>query len=224
MPGMMMSSENRKYQLRRLTKSIFRTRGGAGGLSGLAASTSSSWAAAPGCCSSSCSSSSSVSASASGVSVPSLPAVVSSDGSDTIHPHQRRPPETAARHDDRQQVVGDDDRGHEADANADPERDSKTLDRSRPNEPEDEASDDGRQVGVPDRRPCPPDAGINRGRDGPARAHFLFEALEYQHVGVDGHTDREDEPGDPGQRQRDGHELESGEYGPRIEEQGQARQ
>src|SRR5712692_9764495 len=221
MPGMMISRENRKYQLRRLTKSIFRMRGGARTASMAGGTTACSWVVGGSACSSSSSSVSS--SSSSDASVFSIPGCVSSGCSDTIHPHQRRAPEAAASHDDRQQVVGDDDRGDQADADADPERDRKTLDRSRPDEAEDEAGDDGRQVGVPDRRPCPPDAGINGGRYGPARAHFLFESLEDQNLGVDGHADREDEPGDPGQRQRDGHELEGGEYRPRVEEQGKAR-
>src|SRR5260370_19569569 len=157
MPGMMISSENRKYQLRRLTKSILRTRAGAGGFSTLAASTSSSWAAAPGCSSSSAASgsSSASSSSDSGTSVPSLPAFMSSDGSDTIHPHQARAPEPAAGHDDRQQVVGDDDRRDEAGDHADAERDRETFHRSRSEESQDDAGEDRRDVRVPDRRPGP---------------------------------------------------------------------
>src|SRR5260370_21770576 len=108
MPGMMISSEKKKYQLRRLTKSAFRPRGGAGGFwTAGAAGSSSTAASASG---SSPSSSSSSSSSSSGASVPSLPAGVSSDGSDTIHPHQCRTPEPAAGHDDREEVIRDDDR------------------------------------------------------------------------------------------------------------------
>src|SRR5260370_27379870 len=146
MPAMMMSSENRKYQFRRLTKSILRTRAGAGGVSTLAASTSSSCAAAPGCSSSSETSaaSSASSSSESGISVPSLPAFISSGGSDTIHPPQGRAPEPAAGHDDRQQVMRPHDRGDKADADADPERDRKPLDRPRSDEAEAETGDDRR--------------------------------------------------------------------------------
>src|SRR5260370_41783333 len=129
---MMISSEKRKYQLRRLTKSIFRTRGGARTASMAGGTTACSWVVGGSAgSSSSCSVSSS---SSSGVSVPSLPAGVSSDGSDTIHPHQRRAPDAAAGHDDRQQAVGHDDRRDQADADADPERDRKALNRSRPDD------------------------------------------------------------------------------------------
>src|SRR5467141_3052633 len=105
MPGTMISSDSRKYQLRRLTKSIFRTRGGAGGVSTRDLATSSSPVALGSSASSPSSSSSS-----SGRSVSTTPARVSSDGSDTIHPHQGRPAEAAARHDDSEQVVSHDDR------------------------------------------------------------------------------------------------------------------
>src|SRR5713226_8758981 len=186
MPGMMIRSENRKYQLRRLTKSILRRRGGGGGASTFAASTSSSWAAAPGCSSSSCSSASS---SASGASVPSLPAGVLSDGSDTIHPHQARAPEAAAGHHDREQVVRDDDRRDEAGDDADAQRDREAFHGPGSEESEDDAGEYRRDVRVPDRGPGPPHRGVDRGRDRPPRSHLFFEALKDQDVGVDRHSD-----------------------------------
>src|SRR6266851_1921031 len=66
-PGMMISSEKKKYQLRWLTKSTFRTRGGAGGFSttGAAGSSSSSASASASASGSSPSSSSSSSSSSS---------------------------------------------------------------------------------------------------------------------------------------------------------------
>src|SRR6266852_9801356 len=223
MPGMMISSENRKYQLRRLTKSILRTRGGASGVSTLAASTRSSWAAAPGCPSSSGSSSAS-SSSDSGTSVPSLPAFMSSGGSDTIHPQQTRAPEAAARHHDRQQVVRDDDRRDQAGDDADAERDREAFHGPGSEEPEDDAGEDRRDVRVPDRGPGSAHGGVDRSRDCSPRSHLFFEALEDQDVGVDRHADRQDEACDARERQRDGHELESGKYRARIEEQSKARQ
>src|SRR5260370_32937164 len=108
MPGMMISSEKRKYQLRRLTKSIFRMRGGARTASMAGATTACSWVVGGSACSSSSSSVSS--ASSPDASVFSIPGCLSSDGSGTVHPHLRRAPEAAAGHDDCQQVVGHDDR------------------------------------------------------------------------------------------------------------------
>src|SRR5438132_1056689 len=223
MPGMMISRDSRKYQLRRLTKSIFRTRGGAGGVSTRALATSSS-AVALGSSASSPSSSTSSSSSSSGRSVPTSPARVSSDGSDTVHPHQRRTAECAARHDDGQQVVSYDDRRDEAGKDADPEHDSESFHRPRPDEAEDRASDQRRQVGISNRRPGTAHPGVDGRRDRPARAHLFLEPFEDQNVGVDRHAYREDEPGDAGQRERDGYDFEHCENRTGVEEQREARE
>src|SRR5260370_29974846 len=137
---MMIRSEKRKYQLRRLTKSIFRMREGARTASMAGGTTACSCVVGGSACSSSSSSVSS--SSSSDASVFSIPGCVSSDGSDTVHPHQRRAPETAAGHDDCQQDVGHADRLDQAEPDADPERDRKSLDRSRPDEAEDQAPGD----------------------------------------------------------------------------------
>src|SRR4029077_13535684 len=150
MPGMMISSESRKYQLRRLMKSIFRTLGGVGGVSTRALATSSSEV---GFGSSGSSPFSSTSYSSSSGSAPTTPVRVSSDGSDTIHPHQHRTAEAAAGHHDGQQGVSHDDRRDEARDYADAERDLKSLHRPGPDEAEDRARDQRRQVRVSNRRP-----------------------------------------------------------------------
>src|SRR5260370_6956054 len=151
---MMIRSEKRKYQWRRLPKSIFGMRGGARPASMAGGTTACSCVVGGSACSSSSSSVSS--SSSSDASVFSIPGCVSSGGSDTVHPHQRRAPEAAARHDDCQEVVGDDDRRDQADADADPERDRKSLDRSRPHEADDQARDNLRQLGDPNPLPPPP--------------------------------------------------------------------
>ena len=45
--------------------------------------------------------------------------------------------------------------------------------------------------------------GVNGGAQGLAAAQLLFEALEDQDVGIDRHTDGEDEARDARQRERD---------------------
>src|ERR1700730_15827701 len=225
MPGMMISSENRKYQLRRLTKSIFLTRGGGGGVSTSAAATRAS-AVRPGFSSagSASGSSSCSSSSSSGASVPSLPTRLTSDGSDTIHPHQCRTTERAAGHDNRKQVVRDDDRRDEAGDDTDNQRDREALDGARPDETKDETSDDRRKVRVTNRRPCPPHGRIHRRRSGSACAFFFLETFKDQRVGIDRHTDRQDESGDACQRQCDRHELEDRKNRARVKEQRKARE
>src|SRR5690349_16840795 len=108
MPGMMISSEIRKNQLRRPTMSRRRTLGGAfstfgSGSSALASSSSGS--SSPG------SSASSSSASSAGSAVTSD---LSSAGSSTVDSKKRGASEAGRRQHDRQQVVGDDDRGDQA--------------------------------------------------------------------------------------------------------------
>src|SRR6267378_2593735 len=159
MPGTMISSDSRKYQLRRLTKSIFRTRGGAGGVSTRDLATSSSPVALGSSASSPSSSTSS--SSSSGRSVSTTPARVSSDGSDTIHPHQGRPAEAAARHDDSEQVVSHDDRRDEAGEDADAQHDRKSFHRPGSDEAEDRARDQRRQVGISNRRPSAAHPGVD---------------------------------------------------------------
>src|SRR6185437_6333620 len=110
---MISRSEKRKYLLRWLTMSSRRARGGALGVSsttGLAGGSSASTS----------SSTSSASSSLAGVS---------SDRADTVDPHQRRVPEPAAAHDDREQVVSDHDRGDEAGHDADAKGEREALDR-----------------------------------------------------------------------------------------------
>src|SRR5205807_2073740 len=58
----------------------------------------------------------------------------------TVHPEDARVAEPAAEvEDDREQVVGDDDGGDQAEHDADPQRDGEALDRTRAGEGEDDA-------------------------------------------------------------------------------------
>src|SRR5487761_366279 len=159
MPGMMMIREIRKKRLRRLTMSSFRMRGSRGGGSALTGSETTS----------------------SGGSS-------SSGDSSTIHPKEARPPECAGVEDDRQQVVGDDDRGNETCHDSASERDRESLHLRRPDEAEDHARHEGRRIGIPDGRPSAPDGRIDGSWDRPAGPDLFFEPLEDQYVGVDGHT------------------------------------
>src|SRR5438094_6783432 len=149
---------------------------------------------------------------------------LTSESSDTVHPKQGRAPEAAAGEHDGEQVMSHDDRRDQADDHADGKRLGKALDHGRPDEGEDDAGDDGRRVRVADRGPRPPDRGVDRGRDRAPRPNLFFEAFEDQHVGIDGHTDREDESRDAGEGQGHGHELEHRQHGAGVEDQREARQ
>src|SRR5450759_197148 len=201
MPGMMMISETRKNQLRRLTMSSFRTRGSRrdGG-------------------------SETVSTLVSSGATSSFGAASSSEGSSTVHPSQPRPPKGSGRQDDREQVVSDDDGRDQAGDDTDRQCDREALDLRRPDEAEDDAGDEGRGVGIADSGPGAADGRINRRRYGAAGPDLLFETLEDQDVGVDSHTHGQDEARDAGEGQRHRYQLEDGQYGGRIEEEGDAGQ
>src|SRR5262245_46573563 len=102
----------------------------------------------------------------------------------TGHPQDALRARPAEVEHDREQVVRDDDRRDQADRNADGQDDGKPAHRPRAGEDQDDAGDQRRGVGVPDRGPRPAHRGLDRRPDRAARAHLLLEALEDQHVGV----------------------------------------
>src|SRR6267143_403844 len=121
---------------------------------------------------------------------------------------------------DLQELLRGDDGGEHADADADRQGNRKTLDQRGAEEIEHEAGNQGRDVRVPDCRPRPMHACFHCGAEGPTSAQFLLEALEDQHVGVDRHSDREDEPRQARQRQGDAEELEDRQRDRSVDEQG----
>src|ERR1700682_3887437 len=133
MPGTMMTSETRKNQWRRLMMSSFRRRGSTGGC-GLAISTAASAGDSFG------------GSTAAGSGSSSSGAALPSDVSSTVYPQQARPPESAGREHDREEVVGHDDRRDQAGDDANAERDCKALHLGRPNKAEDDAGDERRGV------------------------------------------------------------------------------
>src|SRR5579883_1853360 len=93
---------------------------------------------------------------------------------------------------------GGDDRGQ----NAETERDGEAAHRAGAEEIQDDRGDEHRDVRIDDRREGAPEACVERGDDRAAEMRFLADALVDQHVGIDGHADREDDAGNAGQGQR----------------------
>src|SRR5450759_994510 len=177
MPGMMISREMAKKMFRRPMMLSFRTRGSGRGGRVLSSSGFSCVFSCGGTMSAVCS------------------AGAMSDSSDiAVDSHQRRATQGAASHDDREQVVSDDDRGDEAGDDADTERDGKTLHLRGAHEAQDHAGDKRRGVGDAEGGPGAPDGCVDSSGYGPAGADLLLEALEDQHIGVDGHAHGQDEP------------------------------
>ena len=100
--------------------------------------------------------------------------------------------------------AGDDQRREHRGHHADRQRHPEALDRAGGEEEQQPGREQGRHVGVEDRRPRLAVARVERRREplAPPRGVLLPGALEDQHVGVDGQPDREHEAGQPGQRQR----------------------
>src|SRR5258708_20969932 len=199
MPGMMITSESRKNELR-LPMTLRRRVRGSGGSSatavftGSAGTMSAAWASA-----------------------------VMSDVSDTVDPQQEWLSHAACRQHDGEKVVRHDDRRDEAEHDTDAQRDGKSFHLRRADEAEDDAGDKGRGVGVSDRGPGSADSRVDRCHDGSPRPDLFFESFEDQHVGVDRHTYRQDEPGDAGQGERHRYDLADGQHRACIKETGQAR-
>src|SRR6266568_59415 len=192
MPGMMISSEIRKNQLRRPTMSSRRTLGGAFSTFGAG---SSAFASSSSASSSGSSSSSSAASSACSALNPEL----SSAGSSTVDSQKRGPAEAGrGQHD-----VSHDDRGDEARDDTDTEDDREALHLCGSDESQDHACDQGRRVRVADGGPRAPHRRIDSGGYGAACPHLFFEAFKDKDVGVHRHTHGQDEASDPCQRQRD---------------------
>ncbi len=76
-------------------------------------------------------------------------------------------------------------------------------------------------MGVEDGDPGVVEAVLDRGGGGFAEAQLFPDALEDEHVGVDAHTDREDDAGDAGERQCGVAEAHKTEQDDQVEEQGE---
>ncbi len=110
-------------------------------------------------------------------------------------------------------------RGEQRHERADAEHEREALDfRGRERE-QDERRHERHDVGVDDRREAVFVAGGDAGDDRSAAADLLLDALEDHDVGVGADADREDQAGDPRQRQRDRDQLDQREEVDAVDEQ-----
>ena len=115
--------------------------------------------------------------------------------------------------------LGEEDGGEQRDDRADPEREREALDPGAGEDEEDERRDQGDHVRVDDRRdPLPVALGDRREHRAPG-PHLLLDPLEDDDVRVGRDADRQDQAGDPRQRQRDRDQLDQGEEEDRVDEQ-----
>ena len=89
-----------------------------------------------------------------------------------------------------------------------PEREREALDLGGREHEQDERGHDRDHVGVDDRRQALAVAGGDPLADRAPGADLLLDALEDHDVRVGGDADRQDQAGDPGQRQRDRDQLD----------------
>src|SRR5437870_10942092 len=135
------------------------------------------------------------------------------------HAVERQPAGRLEAGNDLQELLGGDDGREHTDRHTDRERDREAFDQRGAKEVQDEAGNQRRDVGIADRRPGAVDAGFHRRPERAAGTQLFLDTFEDQHVGVDRHTDREDEAGETRECQRDAEELEDGQRDAGIEEQ-----
>src|SRR6478752_2960622 len=113
--------------------------------------------------------------------------------------HGLRPlPLHPPRHDQAGKGKGGENRGDDADA----EGHGEAAHRSGADIEQHRGGDEGRDVGIENRRQRALEASINRRDRGAAAAQFLADALVDQHVGIDRDANGEHDAGNAGQRQR----------------------
>src|SRR6185437_7158016 len=96
----------------------------------------------------------------------------------------------------------DDQRGEQAGGDTDGQRDAESFHRTGAHENQNDGRNQRRDVRVENGAEGAVIAGFERATQGFALGRFLANALENQHVGVDGHTYGEHDTGDAGQGQR----------------------
>jgi hypothetical protein len=119
--------------------------------------------------------------------------------------------------------AGDEDSSEDIGQKTDHQCDGEAFDRTRSEEEQEEARHDGGDVSIDDGPPGFTKARVNRRRNRFARAKLFTNALEDQHVGIDRHTDGEDDAGDAGQRERSAELRERGNQQNGIQKQRQNR-
>src|SRR5215831_1311993 len=98
--------------------------------------------------------------------------------------------------------AGDEHRGEDGAEQPGQERDREPLDGAGPVAEEEEGRDDRGHVRVDDRPEGAGEPLVDGGAHRLPEPELLADALEDQHVAVDRHADREDQPGDPREGQR----------------------
>src|SRR3990170_2082030 len=118
---------------------------------------------------------------------------------------------------------GADERREEVDGHPHREGDGEPLDRAGPELEQDHRGDQGGHVGVDDGPEGLLVACVDRGPDRLFRPQLIADPLEDEDVGVDRHPDGEDDPRDPGERERRLQQGHPGEQEQDVEDQGEVR-
>src|SRR5512140_3679295 len=119
----------------------------------------------------------------------------------------------------------DDDRGEQADEHANAEGDGEPLHNAgtkRITEDEqDDAGDEGGDIGIADGVPGPGPAQVNGLAEGAAGADLFLQPFEDEDVRIHGHADAQDEAGNTGQGEHYRDELEQHQAYEGVDDQGQ---
>src|SRR5438067_9511363 len=115
----------------------------------------------------------------------------------------------------------DEERGEHGGEEADQQRDGEAFDRTGPELEQEERRDDRGHVRVDDRAEGAGEAVLDGRAHGLAVAQLLADALEDEHVRVDGHAEGQDDAGDAGERQRGLEDRHHAENDHEVEQQRQ---
>ena len=113
------------------------------------------------------------------------------------------------------------DRGEEVGQQTESEGDGEALDRPASEEEQNSRGDDGGDVSIDDGHPGVREALIDGGRGSLAGANLFADALKDEHVGIDAHTDGENDSCNAGQGERGLRKSHESEQDYQVEEQGQ---
>src|ERR1700756_1602669 len=115
----------------------------------------------------------------------------------------------------------DKDGGKQVRQQSEGEGDGKAAYRAGPEEEENGGGDDGGDVRINNGGPGVREALVNRRSGTLAGVQLFADALEDEHIGVDTHTDGEDDAGDTGKRKGGAGKAHEAEQDDQVEEQSQ---
>ena len=115
-------------------------------------------------------------------------------------------------------------RGEHTGDDPDTQRRCKTLDWTGSKLPQDKGGNERCYIGVKNSRKRAFVPAVDSASNGLRFCQLFTDALKNEHVGIDGHTDRKNQPGDTRQRQCSAKLRENGQYDDEVKHESRTRQ